>query len=162
MSASFVWVRPATEANRVKVKTEKIGEVELPVYVQASGDGTLISETNALPVTTVEHLTTYTEEYTADGSGNIASHVAVAAPSGAHLGVEICTVSSTAAAGTVNVDFATSGIIVFRLYCSKTSSSSSAGTHVEGTTDEGITISGTGLGAGSKVFISMSYVTHNA
>jgi hypothetical protein len=51
MSESFVWVRPATEANRVKVKTEKVGDVELPTYVQTDGDGALISGTNPLPVT---------------------------------------------------------------------------------------------------------------
>lgn len=58
MSDSFVWVRPATESNRVKVKTEKIGDVELPTYVQTDGDGTLISGANPLP----------TEIYDSDGN----------------------------------------------------------------------------------------------
>lgn len=161
--ADNIGVRPSTTTGSVNVATDDIGGVHYPIYKQAYGsDGEAISVDLAtpLPVTTVEHLTSFTEEYTADGSGNIAAVIAFSPSAGNHIDVQIINVSSDAAGGTVNMDFLTSSIIVFRAYFTKTAASASAGLHIEGATDEPVTISGTGLGAGKKVFVSISYADH--
>ena len=121
----------------------------------------IVTESQPLPVTMSEHLTVYSNEYTADASGNIDSHIAITAPSGGHLGVHINYIATDASGGTLNIDFVTSNIIIFRSYFSKRSTSSGAGAHIEGAVDEGITIVGTGFGTGDKIFVLLSYVTHN-
>ena len=43
MSDSFIYVKPSNDINKVKVKTEKIGDVELPTYAISNPDGKLVS-----------------------------------------------------------------------------------------------------------------------
>jgi len=50
MSQSFIYVKPSADPSKVKVLTELLGELEIPVYIGAHPDGTLIDPDNPLPV----------------------------------------------------------------------------------------------------------------
>ncbi len=50
MSESFIYVKPSADPERVKVLTELLGELEIPVYIGAHPDGTLIDEDNPSPI----------------------------------------------------------------------------------------------------------------
>lgn len=50
MSQSFIYVKPSSDPSKVKVLTELLGELEIPVYIGAHPDGTLISESAPLSV----------------------------------------------------------------------------------------------------------------
>jgi len=125
-------------------------------------DGTdITSADGVLNVSFLEHLTTFTQEYTADGSGDIVSTQIVAPIVNKHLGIQTVTIITDSASGTISVDLLTSTKKVIRLYPSKETSTHSGMTHIEGADNEGIHISATGIGAGKKVFIAVSYMIHN-
>lgn len=50
MSESFIYVKPAVDPSRVKVLTELLNELEIPVYIAAHPDGSLVDEDNPAPV----------------------------------------------------------------------------------------------------------------
>jgi len=120
----------------------------------------LHTEDGVLTVSTVEHLTTFTEEYTADGSGNIAATEIIAGIAGTHYGVQAISITTDSTAGTVNLDFLTSGCKIFRAYFAKETSPPSISTHIEGADGEAITFEASSIGASKKVFISVSYIVH--
>lgn len=51
MSKSFIYVKPSADPSRVKVLTELLEELEIPVYIGAHSDGTLIDADNPAYVT---------------------------------------------------------------------------------------------------------------
>lgn len=51
MAKSFIYVKPSADPSKVKVLTELLGELEIPVYISARPDGTLIDEDNPAYVT---------------------------------------------------------------------------------------------------------------
>jgi len=115
-----------------------------------------------LSVNTAEHLTTFTQEYTADGSGNVAEAVIVAGIAGKHFGVQSVFIATDGASGSMAIDFATSTLKIMRTYPTKNTQSVGASTHIEGATAEGISLTITGIGAGKKVFVSISYMIHTS
>jgi len=50
MSSSFIYVKPSTDASKVKVLTELLGELEIPVYISANSDGTIVDSDNPAQV----------------------------------------------------------------------------------------------------------------
>jgi hypothetical protein len=112
----------------------------------------------ALATCPEEHHTTFTEEYTVDGSGNIDAVAIITPTAGKKVSVHVLTIETDGAAGTVNLDFVTSSCKIARLYVSKTHSTGGGQDHTEGAVDEVITLSASGMGSGDKVFVKIGYV----
>lgn len=98
--------------------------------------------------------TTYSVELTA----NHAAGAEITPASGNYLAITNVFCCTDAAAGEVKLDFATSGIPVFRLYATKTSACASLEGHIEGVVDEVLTLTTT-TGA-QKVFLMINYREH--
>ena len=163
--ADNIAVEPSGNAKAVNVATDEISDIHYPIYkisYGADGLATQVSEANPLPVTMVEHLTTFTEEYTADASGDIAATVLFSPSATGHLGIQIIHIETDGGSGTISLDFATSGVKALRMYPSKNQRANSSGTHIEGANGEGLTFTATGIGNASKVFVAISYFEHNA
>ena len=107
-----------------------------------------------------EHHSTFNEEYTADGSGNIAAAGIITPTSGNHLGIHGFQITSDGASGVVALDFLTSTEKVARAYLSKESALATGDDHTEGAEDEDLSLTVTGIGSGKKVFIKIFYVEH--
>lgn len=128
------------------------------VLVDINGDPITV-EHNAVSVVTQEHATTFTIEIIASGS-SIALTPLQAPGSGSKLAIYNYCISTDSSAGVVALDFVTSLIPVARLYASKDSQSSDCPVHIIGAVDESISILGTGLTNGAKVFITINHADH--
>lgn len=126
------------------------------------GSHSLVKNSNPLPVTMVEHLTTYTEEHVADASGDIAAIEIITPSLTGHLGIQIIHIETDGASGDIALDFTTSSVKALRMYPSKNQRSNSSGTHIEGVAGEGLTLTALGIGNASKVFLAISYFEHPA
>lgn len=121
----------------------------------------IVTKKYPLPVTPLEHLTTFTEEYTADAGGDIAPTIIVTplVPGGS-LGIHSVYVSSDGSSGTISLDFLTSSKKIIRAYISKESRARGVDAHIEGASDESVTFQASGIGNASKAFVIISYVDH--
>lgn len=112
----------------------------------------------ALATCPEEHHTSFNEEYTADGSGNIAATTIITPTSGKKVSVHAYHLNTDGATGSIALDFLTSTIKVERMYPAKSAVSDSSMAHDEGDTDEVLTLTATGIGNGAKVFVKVQYV----
>ena len=112
----------------------------------------------ALKACPEEHHTSFNNEYTADGSGNIDAVAAITPSAGYKIGVHVFDMTTNGAGGVVNLDFVTSSCLIGRMYVSKTSASGAFQDHTGGAIDEVLTVSASGLASGDKVFIKIQYV----
>lgn len=118
-------------------------------------------EHGAQSVATNEHLSTFTQEYTADGGGDIAAVTLITPASEKKLAAEVVFMVTDGASGNIQIDFVTSSTKVFRMYPSKNTQSDGTGMHIIGATDEVLTLQATSIGNGAKVFVIISYVEHD-
>ena len=109
---------------------------------------------------TNEHLSSFSQEYTADSGGDIASTTVLTPATGNQLAAEIVFMSTDGASGNVQIDFVTSAIKVLRMYPSKNTQSHGTGMHLIGAANEVLKLQATGIGNGAKVFVVISYVEH--
>jgi len=105
-----------------------------------------------------EHHTSYSEEYTADAGGDITATTVITPSSGLKLSIHVFQIQTDGSSGVVNLDFVTSSIKVGRLYASKNTSFEVSQDHSEGAVDEVLTISASGIGNSSKVFLKIQYI----
>ena len=111
----------------------------------------------AIEVCPESHHTSFTEEYTADGSGNI-SEAIITPASGCRVDVHVFQIQTDGASGEISLDFADSSAKVGKLYVTKNTSVEVSQDHSEGTVDEALTLTATGIGSGSKVFVKVQYL----
>lgn len=126
--------------------------------VDQFGNPTGISRSGtAIQTCPEEHHISCSEEYIADGAGAI-SEAAITPTSDKKISVHVFQIQTDGAAGEVALDFVTSTVKVGRLYVSKQTSVEVSQDHSEGAIDEALTLTGTGLGSGTKVFVKIQYI----
>ncbi len=111
-------------------------------------------------VTNADHLTSTTVEYTSTSGGDIVATALITPPSGLHIGVYSYSIKTEATSGVINIDYATSSVMIARLYPARTDSGDDSGLHLEGATDEPITISASGIGNTQRFFIIINTAIH--
>ena len=129
--------------------------------VDKNGNELLLAQAGAIRVCPEEHHTAHSAEYTADGSGNISVAI-VAPPAGKRIGVHVHSIHTDAEAGSISLDFATSGQIVGKLYSTKTNNISSDQDHTQGDVGEPLTLTSASIGSGKKVFVKVQYIIEPA
>lgn len=97
---------------------------------------------------------TYTVELTA----NHATAAEITPSSGNKIVIASIYCATDAASGEIKLDFATSSIVVFRLYATKVNHSISGEMHLEGAVDEALTLTTTT--GDQKVFLLINYREH--
>jgi len=125
---------------------------------ESDGYPVKVTSDGALVVCPEEHHASFTEEYTADASGNVAAVTIITPSSGLKLSVHAFNVLTDGTSGTISLDFLASGKKILRMYPSKTAQANTTLTHVFGAVDEVITFTAAGIGSGSKVFVSVQYI----
>lgn len=113
-----------------------------------------------LKVGTSEHMSTFSAEYTAT-AGVITETDVITPSSGNHLVVYGVYIATEAAAGTLLVDFDAGGEILYKAYLAKETAPPPIGQHREGAADDGINITGAGLGSTDSVTVIINYAEHN-
>ena len=131
-----------------------VDENGTPTGVHRSGTG--------IQVCPEEHHTAFTEEYTANGSGNIDAVAIITPTVGSHLSIHVFQMQTDGASGTVSLDFVTSSKKVGKLYVSKRSTVEVSQDHSFGAIDEVLTLSASGIGSGTKVFVKIQYIEEGA
>lgn len=121
-------------------------------------NGTALSPERTLQVCPEEHHTSFSAEYTADGSGNVAATAIITPQSGNRLAVHLFQINTSGASGECALDFVTSSQVVARLYADKQNKIEAFQDHTEGNIDEALTLEVSGIGSGKKVFVKVQYV----
>jgi hypothetical protein len=112
-------------------------------------------EYKALMVDTAMISSSFTAEYATEQT----DVDIITPPSGYKICVREIFVHTNGNVGTLNLDFATSNIIIDRVYFSVQSKNDTAGGHIAGAIDEPLTLNIAGTGT-NKVFVRVNYVVH--
>jgi len=128
------------------------------IIVTSEGENIAPNDLKAIKTCPESHHSSFSEEYTATAGGDIDTVAIITPTSGKKLSVHLFQLQTDGGSGTVNLDFVTSGVKVGRLYPSKNTQAEVSQTHDDSAIDEALTLSASGIGNASKVFVKVQYI----
>ncbi|MBW2649063.1 MAG: hypothetical protein JRC53_04510 [Deltaproteobacteria bacterium] len=66
-------------------------------------------------------------------------------------------IQTNSSAGEIAIKFANSGVIIFKIYCSKFFGNPAMFVNVQGDADEDVVVEWSGLDTGAKIFVALTY-----
>lgn len=113
---------------------------------------------NALQVCMEAHHTSFSQEFTVNGSGDLAATSIITPGAGNKLKIHSIFVCTNSEAGTIDLDLLTSEIEVLRMYPDVNTKIAVCQANDIGATNEVLTLTAAGLGNADNVFVKIQYV----
>ena len=77
--------------------------------------------------------------------------------SGKKVTTRAAVIQTDSSSGEIAIKFANSGVIIFKIYCSKFYGNPAMMLNVQGNTNESVVVEWSGLSTGAKIFVALTY-----